>query len=189
MDGCDRLSKALEEVRKEQRQERSAIQAVQMSKCPLWLEWNENGNQYRKSAKSRNWEIANKAARKLEEELDLKVLGVEPPKKADHISIQSAVDLYLKDMAEPERCIIIERVKAGMRRARLEGRQIGRSRLDVNRQQVVQDRRSGMSLTQVAKKHGISRASVCRLMKEANESVLPVLAAGDGQQASAAGVP
>jgi DNA invertase Pin-like site-specific DNA recombinase len=68
-------------------------------------------------------------------------------------------------MAELERCIIIERVKAGMRRAKLEGRQIGRSRLDVNREQVILDRRSGMSLTQVAKKHAISRASVCRLMK------------------------
>jgi hypothetical protein len=71
------------------------------------------------SPASRNWEIANKAARKLEEELDLKALGVEPPKKADHISIQSAVDLYLKDMAELERCIIIERVKGGMRHPRL----------------------------------------------------------------------
>jgi transposase len=62
-----------------------------------------------------------------------------------------------------------------MRRARLEGRQIGRSRLDVNRQQVIDDRRSGMSLTQVAKKHSISRASVCRLMKEVNGGAsLPV---------------
>lgn len=65
-------------------------------------------------------------------------------------------------------CIIIERVRAGMRRAKLEGRRIGRSRLDVDREQVVRDRRSGMSLTQVAKRHSISRASVCRLMKEAS---------------------
>jgi hypothetical protein len=70
------------------------------AECPLWLEWNENGIQFRKSAKTRTWEIANKAARKLEEELDLKALGIEPPKKADHISIQSATDLYLKDMAQ-----------------------------------------------------------------------------------------
>jgi DNA invertase Pin-like site-specific DNA recombinase len=68
-------------------------------------------------------------------------------------------------IAELERNLIVERVKAGMRRARLEGRQIGRSRLDVNRDQIVSDRRSGMSLTQVAKKHGVSRASICRLMK------------------------
>jgi hypothetical protein len=46
-------------------------------------------------------------------------------------------------------------------------------RLDVNRQQVINDRRSGMSLTQVAKKHAISRASVCRLMKDANDSQKP----------------
>jgi len=60
-----------------------------------------------------------------------------------------------------------------MARARAEGRQIGRARLDVDREQVVSDRRSGMSLTQVAKKHSISRASVCRLMKEANENPDP----------------
>src|ERR1019366_3081274 len=71
-------------------------------------------------------------------------------------------------IAELERSLIVERVKAGMRRAKLEGRQVGRARLDVNRAQVVQDRRSGMSLTQVAKRHNISRASVCRLMKVAS---------------------
>jgi DNA invertase Pin-like site-specific DNA recombinase len=69
-------------------------------------------------------------------------------------------------IAELERSLIVERVKAGMRRARMEGRQIGRARLDVDRKQVVLDRRSGLSLTQVARKHSISRASVCRLMKE-----------------------
>lgn len=68
-------------------------------------------------------------------------------------------------IAELERNLIVERVKAGMRRAKLDGRQIGRSRLDMNREQIVRDRRSGMSLTQVAKKHGISRASVGRVMK------------------------
>lgn len=99
-----------------------------------------------------------------------------------------AILVIVSAMAELERCIIIERVRAGMRRARLEGRQIGRSRLDVNRQQVITDRRSGMSLTQVAKKHGISRASVCRLMKEARDNSLPpVLLEGSsfGQEAHA----
>ena len=78
-----------------------------------------------------------------------------------------AIIVIVSAMAELERCIIIERVRAGMRRAKLEGRQIGRSRLDIDREQVVLDRRSGMSLTRVAMKHSISRASVCRLMKEA----------------------
>ena len=78
-------------------------------------------------------------------------------------------------IAELERSLVVERVKTGMRRARLEGRQIGRARLDVDREQVVLDRRSGLSLTQVAKKHSISRASVCRLMKEGNENSMPAV--------------
>ena len=91
-------------------------------------------------------------------------------------------------IAELERSLVVERVKSGMRRARLEGRQIGRARLDVDREQVVIDRRSGMSLTQVAKKHGISRASVCRLMKEANGVAgvpVPLPASELAQQAGA----
>lgn len=55
-----------------------------------------------------------------------------------------------------------------MRRVKLEGRQIEPwRRLDVNGEQVVQDRRSGMSLAQVAKKHSVSPASLCGLMKKA----------------------
>jgi DNA invertase Pin-like site-specific DNA recombinase len=69
-------------------------------------------------------------------------------------------------IAELEKSLIVERVRAGMRRAKLEGRRIGRSPLNIDREEVVRDRRSGMSLTKVAAKHRISRASVCRLMKE-----------------------
>jgi DNA invertase Pin-like site-specific DNA recombinase len=68
-------------------------------------------------------------------------------------------------IAELEKNLIVERVRAGMRRARLEGRQIGRSPLKIDRAQLIDDRRSGMSLSQVAKKHRVSRATVCRLMK------------------------
>jgi DNA invertase Pin-like site-specific DNA recombinase len=69
-------------------------------------------------------------------------------------------------VAELERSLIVERVRSGMRRAKLEGRRIGRTPLNIDREQVVEDRRSGMSLTKVAGKHRISRASVCRLVKE-----------------------
>jgi DNA invertase Pin-like site-specific DNA recombinase len=101
-----------------------------------------------------------------------------------------AIIVIISAIAELERSLIIERVRAGMRRARLEGRQIGRARLDLDRAQVIQDRRSGMSLTQVAKKHGISRASVCRLMKEASstpETSVPALAGNVSEQGSAVG--
>jgi DNA invertase Pin-like site-specific DNA recombinase len=78
-----------------------------------------------------------------------------------------AVIVIVGAIAELERSLIVERVKAGMRRARLEGRRIGRTPLNVNRDQVVSDRRSGQSLTQVAKKYRISRASVVRFVREA----------------------
>jgi len=83
----------------------------------------------------------------------------------------------ISSIAELESDLIRERVRVGMRRARLEGRQIGRARLDINREQVVEYRRGGMSLTNVARRHNISRATVCRLVKEArNISNLPVVA-------------
>lgn len=65
--------------------------------CPKWLRWGKNGN---KSAKTRSWEVANKAARKLEEEIDLKAMGIETPKKPDHITVEAAINLYLDDMAQ-----------------------------------------------------------------------------------------
>ena len=77
-------------------------------------------------------------------------------------------------IAELERSLIVERVRAGMRRAKLEGRRIGRAPLDIDREQVVRDRRSGMSLREVALRHGISRASVCRLVKESQTAAHPV---------------
>ena len=78
-------------------------------------------------------------------------------------------------ISELERSLIVERVKAGMRRAKLEGRRIGRTPLNINREEVVSERRSGMSLTKVAQRHRISRASVCRLMREAGTNSTRVI--------------
>jgi DNA invertase Pin-like site-specific DNA recombinase len=103
---------------------------------------------------------------------ELDSLGIEFVSRRESVATGDAMGrlfmTIISAIAELERSLVAERVKSGMRRARLEGRQIGRARLDVDRGQVVRDRRSGMSLTQVAEKHGSSRASVCRLMKEAN---------------------
>lgn len=78
-----------------------------------------------------------------------------------------AIVVIISAIAELERSLIIERVRAGMRRAKLEGRRIGRAPLAVDRGAVVRDRVGGMSLTQTAKRHGLSRASVVRLVREA----------------------
>jgi DNA invertase Pin-like site-specific DNA recombinase len=53
-----------------------------------------------------------------------------------------------------------------MRRAKLEGRRIGRAPLNVDRAAIVRDCLAGLSLTKVAKKHRVSRATVCRLVNE-----------------------
>ena len=65
--------------------------------------------------------------------------------------------------------LIRERIRQGMRRRRLEGFRLGRVPLDVDHQSLVRDRRSGMSLTQVSKKYGVSRASVVRFTREATK--------------------
>ena len=78
-----------------------------------------------------------------------------------------AVVVIIGAIAELERNLIIERVRAGMRRAKLEGRRIGRRPLTVDRAALRADRARGLSLSQIAKRHGISRTSVCRLLKPA----------------------
>jgi DNA invertase Pin-like site-specific DNA recombinase len=110
---------------------------------------------------------------------ELDSLGIEFISRREGVATGDAMGrlfvTIISAIAELERSLVVERVKSGMRRAKLEGKVIGRARLDVNREQVVCDRRSGMSLTQVAKKHSISRASVCRLMKDAtSDSTLAI---------------
>jgi len=74
-------------------------------------------------------------------------------------------------IAELERSLIIERVKAGMRRARLEGQRLGRPPLNVDREALIRDRNRGQSLKQIAKLHGISKASVVRVLHQQNEGI------------------
>jgi DNA invertase Pin-like site-specific DNA recombinase len=75
-------------------------------------------------------------------------------------------------VAELERNLIIERVRAGMRRARLEGQRIGRPRLRVDRDALVRDRSHGQSLSQLAKAYGVSRATVARMLQSENPGVI-----------------
>jgi DNA invertase Pin-like site-specific DNA recombinase len=81
-----------------------------------------------------------------------------------------AVVIIIGAIAELERNLIIERVRAGMRRARLEGRHIGRRPLEVDRVAVLRDRNRGHSLTDIAKAHRVSRATVSRLLKQAKDA-------------------
>ena len=70
-------------------------------------------------------------------------------------------------ISELERSLIVERVKAGMRRAKLEGRRLGRAPLDIDHEALCRDPNAGTSLTNVAQKYGVSRASVVRFVRRA----------------------
>jgi len=83
-----------------------------------------------------------------------------------------ALIVIIGAIAELERNLIIERVRAGMRRAKLEGRRIGRAPLDVDRPALLRDRARGLSLSELAKAYRISRTSVCRILREQHSADL-----------------
>jgi DNA invertase Pin-like site-specific DNA recombinase len=77
-----------------------------------------------------------------------------------------AVVIIIGAIAELERNLIIERVRAGMRRAKLEGRHIGRKPLVLDRVAILRERQAGQSLSQLAKGHRVSRATIHRVLQE-----------------------
>src|SRR5882762_8985551 len=68
-------------------------------------------------------------------------------------------------MAEFERALIQERVKAGLRNARAKGKRLGRPRADVNETQIADLRHSGASWRTVAKELGIGLGTAHRLAR------------------------
>lgn len=92
----------------------------------------------------------------------------------EFISFREAIDtagplgraliVIIGAIAELERNLIIERVRAGMRRARLEGRHIGRKPLELDREAIVRDRERGRSLSELARTYRTSRATIRRVL-------------------------
>jgi len=77
-----------------------------------------------------------------------------------------AIVVIIGAIAELERSLIIERVRAGMRRARLEGCHIGRQPLELDRAAILRDRQHGRSLGQLAKTYRVSRTTIHRVLQE-----------------------
>jgi len=76
-----------------------------------------------------------------------------------------AVIVIIGAVAELERSLIVERVRAGMRRARLDGQRLGRPPLNIDRDALLRDRAHGFSYGQLARMHAISKASVIRALQ------------------------
>jgi DNA invertase Pin-like site-specific DNA recombinase len=81
-----------------------------------------------------------------------------------------AMVVIIGAIAELERNLIVERVRAGLRRAKLEGVRIGRPPAVIDRPAIVRDRQAGRSLSEIATAHRISRAMVCKVMKNIKDS-------------------
>jgi DNA invertase Pin-like site-specific DNA recombinase len=74
-------------------------------------------------------------------------------------------------MAEFERSLIQERVKAGLRNARAKGKKLGRPRADVDEAKVEALRASGASWRAVAEKLGVGLGTVHRLAQRRSKNV------------------
>jgi len=75
-----------------------------------------------------------------------------------------AIVVIIGAIAELERSLIVDRVRAGMRRARLEGQHIGRRPLDLDRAAILRDRARGLSFGDLAKLHRASRTTIRRVL-------------------------
>jgi DNA invertase Pin-like site-specific DNA recombinase len=107
---------------------------------------------------------------------ELNHLGIEFVSLRENIDtggpLGRAMVVIVGAIAQVERQAIVERMRAGMRRVRLEGRRLGRAPLDIDHAALVRDRVAGMSLTNVARKYRVSRASVVRFAREARRQAV-----------------
>ena len=78
---------------------------------------------------------------------------------------KDAVISIMATLAQQERLRISERTKAGLKRAKREGKTLGRPRVDVDVEKVRQLQANGLGLREVAKKTGWSLSSIMRTLK------------------------
>ncbi len=77
----------------------------------------------------------------------------------------SAIFTIISAVAQLERDIIAERVKAGLRRAVDEGKTLGRPRVAVDPKRISELRSQGLSLRLIGRETGISRTTVSEILR------------------------
>jgi len=81
----------------------------------------------------------------------------------------SAIFTIISAVAQLERDIIAERVKAGLRRAVANGKKLGRPRASVDTEKIHWLRSKGLSLRAIAKETGVSRTTVSDVLSSSGE--------------------
>jgi len=112
-----------------------------------------------------------RSVRHLVEALDLfRHLGCEFISLREQVDTGSALGqaifTIIAAIAQLERSLIVERVKAGLRRARAEGRRLGRPRLRIDVRQLEQIVERKLSVREGAKQLGVSPSSFLRLARQ-----------------------
>jgi len=73
---------------------------------------------------------------------------------------RDAIVALLAALAKQERVRISERIKTGLRRAKAEGIKLGRPKIKLNIDEIIQLRRQGLSLRQIAKRFKCSKSKI-----------------------------
>src|SRR5438552_18571065 len=119
-----------------------------------------------------------RSVRHLVETLDLfRHVGIEFISLREQIDTGSplgqAVFTIIAAIAQLERSLIAERVRAGLRRARAEGKRLGRPRLQVDERQLRSVASQGLPVRVAARALGISPSSYARLVRARAASEAP----------------
>lgn len=69
-------------------------------------------------------------------------------------------------VAEFERSLIVERVKAGLRNARAKGKRLGRPRVSVSATKIRERREGGLTLREIARRCRVSKTTVIRALNQ-----------------------
>ncbi|MHC4269739.1 MAG: recombinase family protein [Planctomycetota bacterium] len=76
-----------------------------------------------------------------------------------------AIFTIISAMSKLERDIIAERIKGGLRKARANGKRLGRPTGDIDINKVIEYKEQGRSIREIAKEMGIHRSKVERTLK------------------------
>ncbi len=84
--------------------------------------------------------------------------------------------MIIAAIAQLERSLIVERVKSGLRRARAEGKRLGRPRLQIDVRELERVMQRRLSVREGAEMLGVSPSSFLRLVKQrySNDSAAAV---------------
>ncbi len=77
-----------------------------------------------------------------------------------------AIFTIISAMSKLERDIIAERVRGGLRKARANGKRLGRPKTEIDIDKVVEYKEQGKSIREIAKEMGLSRGKVERTLKQ-----------------------